>query len=502
MREGQDVVSSASRSQPENAERSTRLTVLLIVLCSAQLILAVDVTVVNVANASIERALHFNAGNLQWTITAYALTFGGFLLLGGRMADLFGRRRLFIAGLAAFAITSLGAGSSQNTVELIGCRAAQGFCAAIVSPAVLSLLAATFPEGRARQRAYGMWATAGSLGGLVGFLFGGIITSTLGWRWIFFINGPIALLAITGAVLTIPKHLAPVERRPRLDIPGALTVTAGLALVIFGLGEAQSTSWTSKPTLIGLTLAPILIAAFVVIEHHTAEPLLPFALLRRRAAVGNLLSVLQQSVGASTAFLAPLLMQQVWGFSAGRAGAATLPLPIGFGIGARLSSRLVPRVGEKRLVSVGFTLVACGCFLLSRIPTHGDYFTTFMPALALRSFGQGLVVVPVVLTVTSGVPKKDQGIAAGLFNMSQQLGGAIGLAVIATVAAAATSPGPNHLAGEAHGIRVAFLVALGIAVVGATLALTAMKGAPRELEREVTLLGPDGEPVPAEDRGP
>jgi EmrB/QacA subfamily drug resistance transporter len=501
MREGQDVVAAGLGSHPENEVRSTRLTVLLIVLCSAQLILAVDVTVVNVANATIERALHFNAGNLQWTITAYALTFGGFLLLGGRMADLFGRRRLFIAGLVGFAITSLGAGSSQNTVELIGCRAAQGFCAAIVSPAVLSLLAATFPEGRARQRAYGMWATAGSLGGLVGFLFGGIITSALGWRWIFFVNGPIAILAITGAVLTIPKHLAPVERRPRLDIPGAVTVTAGLALVIFSLGEAQSTSWSSTPTIIGLTLAPLFILAFVVIEHRTAEPLLPFALLRRRAAVGNLLSVLQQSVGASTAFLAPLLMQQVWGFSAGRAGAATLPLPIGFGIGARLSSRLVPRVGEKRLVSVGFALAACGCFLLSRVPTHGDYFTTLMPALALRSFGQGLVVVPVVLIVTSGVDRKDQGIAAGLFNMSQQLGGAIGLAVIATIAAAATSPGPNHLAGEAHGIRVAFLVALGIAAVGATLALTAMKAAPRQMKREITLLGPDGEPVPADDRG-
>jgi EmrB/QacA subfamily drug resistance transporter len=472
--------------------------VLLIVLCSAQLVLAVDVTVVNVANASIERALHFNAGNLQWTVTAYSLTFGGFLLLGGRMADLFGRRRLFIGGLAGFAITSLGAGSSQNTVELISCRALQGLCAAIVSPAVLSLLAATFPEGRARQRAYGMWATAGSLGGLVGFLFGGIITSTLGWRWIFFVNGPIALLAITGAVATIPEHLAPVERRPRLDVPGAVTVTAGLALVIFGLGEAQSTSWSSLPTIIALTLAPIFIVAFVVIEHRSAEPLLPFALLRRRAAVGNLLSVLQQGVGASTAFLAPLFMQQVWGFSAGRAGAATLPLPIGFGIGARLSSRLVSRVGARRLVGVGFALVVCGCFLLSRAPVHRDYFTTLMPALFLRSFGQGLVVVPVVLTVTAGVEKKDQGIAAGLFNMSQQLGGALGLAAIATIAAAATSPGPNHLAAEAHGIRTAFLVALGIGVAGVLLALASMKSAQSGVRREVTALGPEGEPLSAE----
>ena len=217
MREGQVVVSGGLGSHPENEVRSTRLTVLLIVLCSAQLILAVDVTVVNVANASIERALGFTSANLQWTITAYALTFGGFLLLGGRMADLFGRRRLLIVGLAGVRYPPhSGAGSSQNTVELIGCRAAQGFCAAIVSPAVLSLLAATFPEGRARQRAYGMWATAGSLGGLVGFLFGGIITSALGWRWIFFINGPIAAPRHHRAqMLTIPKHLAPVERADR-----------------------------------------------------------------------------------------------------------------------------------------------------------------------------------------------------------------------------------------------------------------------------------------------
>ena len=243
-----------------------------------------------------------------------------------------------------------------------------------------------------------------------------------------------------------------------------------------------------------------------MIEHHTAEPLLPFALLRRRAAVGNLLSVLQQSVGASTAFLAPLLMQQVWGFSAGRAGAATLPLPIGFGIGARVSSRLVPRrVGAKTpaWVTVGFALAACGCFLLSRVPTHSDYFTTFMPALALRSFGQGLVVVPVVLTVTAGVDKKDQGIAAGLFNMSQQLGGAIGLAVIATIAAAATCrTKPPRRRGH-HGIRIGhfFCVALGIAAVGATLAVTAMKSAPgARHEREITVLGPDGEPIPSRQR--
>ena len=456
-----------------------RANLLLLILCSAQLVLAVDVTVVNVANASIERALGFNSGNLQWTVTAYALTFGGFLLLGGRMSDLFGRRRLFMVGVAGFAITSLCAGSSQNTTELIASRAAQGFCAAVISPAVLSLLAASFPEGRPRQRAYGLWATAGSMGGLVGFLFGGLITSYLGWRWIFFINGPIAALAITGAVFVLPKVEQRGPRR-RLDVPGAISVTFGLALVIYGLGEAQSTSWTSTPTLVALGCAPVLLVGFYFIERRTREPLLPFALLRRRAAVGNLLSVFQQSIGASTAFLAPLFMQQVWGFSAGRAGASTLPLPIGFGIGARLSSRLVARYGGRRLVIIGFTLVAIGCILLARAPTHQSYFETFLPALFIRSFGQGLLVIPIVLSVTSGVQRDDQGIAAGLFNMSQQLGGALGLAAVATVASAAATGAGGGIIGEAHGVRIGFLVAFGLAVSAAIVSTLWLKTPPPE----------------------
>jgi EmrB/QacA subfamily drug resistance transporter len=447
-----------------------RPNLLLLILCSAQLVLAVDVTVVNVANASIERALGFNSGNLQWTVTAYSLTFGGFLLLGGRMSDLFGRRRLFIMGISGFAITSLCAGSSQNTTELIASRAAQGFCAAVISPVVLSLLAATFPDGRPRQRAYGLWATAGSLGGLVGFLFGGLITSFLGWRWIFFVNGPIAVIAITGAVFVLPRIEQRGPRR-RLDIPGAVSVTLGLALVIYGLGEAQSTSWTSMPTIVSLCCAPLLLITFFVIEHRSPEPLLPLALLRRRAAVGNLLSVFQQSIGASTAFLAPLYMQQVWGFSAGRAGASTLPLPIGFGIGARVSSRLVSRYGGRRLVLVGFSLVAIGCLLLARAPSQQSYFATFMPALLIRSFGQGMLIVPIVLSVTSGIRKDDQGIAAGLYNMSQQLGGALGLATVATIASAAATGVGGGVLGEAHGIRIGFLVALGLALVGGVIAM-------------------------------
>ena len=448
---------------------------LLAIMCSAQLVLAIDINVVNIANASIERALHFNSGNLQWTITAYTLTFGGFLLLGGRMADLFGRRRLFMLGVIGFAIASLCAGSSQNTTELIVSRVAQGLCAAVVSPTVLSLLAASFPEGRPRQRAYGMWAMTGSIGGLVGLLCGGVITSLLGWRWIFFINVPVAALAVTGAALVLPKTLPDAESRRRLDLPGAVTVTLGLGLVIYGLGEAQSSSWTATPTLVALASAPLLLVAFYLIERRTKEPLLPLGLLRGRTAVANALAILQQSAGATTGFLAPLFMQQVWGFSALRAGVSTLPLPLGFGIGARFSSLLVGRFSARRIILTGFCLIAVGTAWLIEVPEHQSYFSSLAVPFLIRSIGQGLVIVPIALSATAGVRRADQGIAAGLFNMSQQLGGAIGLAAIATVAAVATSSGGGGLAAETHGIHVAFLVTLCLPLIGAVISVVGLK---------------------------
>jgi EmrB/QacA subfamily drug resistance transporter len=448
---------------------------LLAIMCSAQLVLAIDINVVIIANATIERALHFNSGNLQWTITAYALTFGGFLLLGGRMADLFGRRRLFMWGVIGFAVTSLCAGCSQNTTELIASRAAQGLCAAVISPTVLSLLAASFPEGRPRQRAYGMWATTGSIGGLVGLLFGGVITSLLGWRWIFFINVPVGALAVTGAALLLPKTISDTAPRRRLDLPGALTVTLGLGLVIYGLGEAQSSSWTSTVTLAALSAAPVLLVVFYFIERRTKEPLLPLALLRRRGAVANVLAIFQQSAGATTVFLAPLFMQQVWGFSPFRAGVLTLPLPIGFGIGARISSRLVGRLGSRRIMVIGFSLIAVGTAWLTQVPAHESYFTMLALPLFIRSVGQGLVIVAIALSATAGVRREDQGIAAGLFNMSQQLGGAIGLAAIATVAAAATRSGGGGIAGGTHGIHVAFLVTLCLPVIAVGITLFALR---------------------------
>ena len=284
-----------------------------------------------------------------------------------------------------------------------------------------------------------MWAVTGSIRGLVGFLFGGVITSLLGWRWIFFVNVPVAALVVTGAAIVLPKTL-PDDRTS--STPGCTRRRHGHAwprgLVIYGLGEAQSTSWTSTATLAALIAAPVLIVVFYLIERRTKEPLLPLGLLRRRAAVANLLAIFQQSAGATTGFLAPLFMQQVWGFSPLRAGLSTLPMPLGFGVGARVASHLVGRLGPRRLIFAGFCLVAAGTAWMTQLPAHQSYFASLAVPLLIRSFGQGLVIVPIALSATAGVRREDQGIAAGLFNMSLQLGGATGLAAIATVAAAAT----------------------------------------------------------------
>ena len=265
-----------------------------------------------------------------------------------------------------------------------------------------------------------------------------------------------------------------------------MSVTAGLSLIIYGLGEAQSAGWTSPSTLIAVSLAPLLFIAFGLVERRSADPLVPFALLRRRAAVGNVLATLQSSTAAATVFLAPLYMQQVWGFSPLQAGAASLPLPFGYALGARVSSRLVSRVGTKQLVCAGFLLLGGGALWLARSPVHASYVSTFLPALFIRTVGQALVVVPIVVTLTSGVDKGDQGITAGLFNMSQQLGGTIGLAVIATVAAAASAVGGSHVAAEAHGIRVAFLACGLVAIVGCLLALSSLQAPGNVLEAAPT----------------
>jgi EmrB/QacA subfamily drug resistance transporter len=410
---------------------------------------------------------------LQWTLTAYALTYGGFLLLGGRMTDLYGRRRLFMIGIAGFTAASLFAAAAQSPVHLIAARAAQGTFAAIISPCTLSILATTFAEGQRRQRAYGIWAATGSVGGAIGFLLGGLLTSAFGWRSIFLINGPVGVAAVICAAIWLP-----LDRRERghvtLDLPGAVTVTAGSGLVIFGVGQAEGHGWSSPaalgPIIAGLTL----VGVFAMVEARSQHPLLPARVLKRRNALANIPLTFLAVLSNATIFLASLYLQHIFGYSAGLAGAAVLGLPIGFGIGVNVGSRLVDHLGVRRQSVIGFLVIAASILWLARTPTHASFISTFLPGITGIGLGLGLALIPMITTVTTGVPPDDQGIVAGVYGMSQQMGGAIGLAVIASVAAsgAATAAGEvvRSISEEAHAIRVAFTVTFGAALLAVVLA--------------------------------
>jgi EmrB/QacA subfamily drug resistance transporter len=456
---------------------SERQVLLLVVVCSAQLVLAIDVTVVNVANASIEHALHFSAGNLDWIVAAYSLTFGGFLLLGGRLADIIDPRRLFLCGVVCFGVSSLAAGASQTAAELVACRAMQGACAAVVSPTVLRIVTGAFAEGRSRRLAYSVWAISGSIGGLVGFVLGGFIATALGWRWIFFINGPVAIMVVVGAFIAIrPAEGRGTHRSLRdIDVLGAVSGTLALGLLIYGLGEAQSAGWLAISTLVAFAASPVLLITFILVERGASHPLLPLSLLRRPASVGYIILILQQAVATAAVFLTPLYMQQVWHYSAEFAGLATIPGPLAFALGSQTSSRLLARVGVMPIILAGFFCTAIGSLILAHVPVDRAYLTSVLPALIVRAIGQGLIIVPVLDLVTAGVPERDRGVASGLYNMSQQLGGASGLAAIAAVAAAAVKPQGHVIAGQVHGMRTAFSVCVAIACAGAALTVWALR---------------------------
>jgi EmrB/QacA subfamily drug resistance transporter len=443
---------------------------ILAVLCSSQLLLAVDVTIVAVANPSIGDNLGFTGGSLQWTLTAYALTFGGFLLLGGRMADLFGRRRLFVLGTLGFTVASLAAAAAQSPVQLIAARAAQGLFAALISPCTLSILASTFAEGRLRERAYGIWAATGSLGGMIGFLLGGVLTSAFGWRSIFIINGPIGVAAVACALVWLPGDVARPGTR-RLDVPGAVTVTLGSALAILGVGQAESHGWSSAASFAPLVAGIAVLGAFWLIEARTPQPLLPGRVLRRRGALANVPLTFLAVLSNAVIYLSALYLQNVFGYSAGQSGAAVLGLPVGFGIGVNLGSRFLDRIGARRQAVLGFVLMSLATAWVARTPDDAAFVTTFLPGITGIGLGMGLALIPLITMITSGVAEHDQGIVAGVYGMSQQMGGSIGLAVLAGIAAAGgTADAGGELirtiAEEAHAIRSALAWSVAVAVAG------------------------------------
>ena len=443
----------------------------LLLLAMTQFMIVVDASIVNVALPSIGRELEFSRENLSWVINAYTLVFGGFLLLGGRMADLLGRRRLFMLGLGVFSVASLVGGLSSNDVMLIVARAFQGLGAALVSPAALSIVTTTFAEGAERNRALGVWGAVAGAGGAAGVLLGGVLTEYLGWEWVLWVNVPIGALAIFLAPRLLPESRDEVENRT-FDLPGAFTVTAGLALLVYTIVDAESAGWTSGQTLVLGGVALALLATFVAIESRTRAPLMPLGIFRLQTLRGaNVVGLLIGMSLFSMFFFISLYLQQVLGFSALETGLAYLPLSIFIILSAGAASQLVTRLGFKPPLTAGLILIAIGLLWFSRVDPGGSYVGDVLFPSLIVAVGLGFSFVPVTIAAVTGTSPAEAGLASGLINTSQQIGGALGVAILASVANSVTNGSTLADPGAAltEGFQSAFLVGAGFAVLGAIL---------------------------------
>jgi EmrB/QacA subfamily drug resistance transporter len=454
------------------SEATDKRWIALILLCVAQFVVVLDASIVNVALPTIGRALDFTESNLPWVVNAYVLTFGGFLLLGGRLADLLGRRRVFMAGLVLFALASLAGGLATDSGQLIVARAVQGLGAAILSPAALSIVATTFRDGAERNKALGIWGAVAGSGGAAGVLLGGVLTETLGWEWVLWVNVPIGLIAAAVAPSLIAESHSEDETR-HFDVAGAVTVTAGLSLLVYALVDAESAGWGSTRTIGLLILAALLLAAFVFVERRSRAPLVPFSIFRIRTITGaNVVGILTGASLFSMFFFISLYMQQVLGYSPIRAGLSYLPLAVSIIISAGIASQLVTKVGFKPILAAGMALIAAGLLWFSRISVDGSFTADILGPSLLAAVGLGFSFVSVTIAAVSGIEDREQGLASGLINTSQQVGGALGLAILSAVSISVT--GSSHdPAVLTEGFQSAFLVGACFAVLGliATLLL-------------------------------
>jgi EmrB/QacA subfamily drug resistance transporter len=447
----------------------------LLLLAMTQFVIVIDASIVNIALPSIGRALHFSQASLSWVVNAYTLTFGGFLLLGGRLADLMGRRRMFMIGLVVFSLASLAGGLAQSEGWLITARAVQGLGGAIVSPAALSIVTTTFAEGQERNRALGVWGAVAGAGGAAGVLLGGILTSGLSWRWVLFVNVPIGLLSAALAPRLLQESHAEHETRS-FDFPGAITVTAGLALLVYATVDAVNVGWSSARTIAELAGAFLLLAAFLMIEMRQRAPLMPFSIFRLRTLRGaDMVALLIGMSLFSMFFFVSLYMQQVLHYSALRAGISYLPLAVGIILSAGLASAWVTRFGFKPVLLAGMLLVAGGLFWFSKVPaTGGTFLGDVLGPSLLAAVGLGFSFVPVTIAAVTGTRPHEAGLASGLVNTAQQVGGALGLAILATVANSRTDDllrqgGHSMAYALTKGFERAFLVGTGFALAGAAL---------------------------------
>jgi EmrB/QacA subfamily drug resistance transporter len=451
----------------------------LVLLCAAQFMVVLDASIVNVALPSIKTALHFSQTDLQWVVNAYTLTFGGFLMLGGRAADLLGRRRVFSAGLIVFSLASLAGGLAQSEAWLIVARGVQGLGAAILSPAALSIVTTTFSEGAERNKALGIWGALAGGGGAAGVLLGGVLTSGLGWEWVLFVNVPIGLLAVILVPRLIRESRAEAEHKS-YDLAGALTITAGLMLLVYALVRTTSVGWGATSTILLLALSVLLLVTFVAVETRARAPLVPLRIFRTRSiSSANAVGLLVGASLFSMFFFISLYLQEVLRFSALKSGVSYLPLSLGIILSAGLASALVNRVGAKSVLVAGLTLIATGLLIFTGVRTHGTFTGDVLLPSIIVAVGLGFAFVPLTILAVSGVSNQDAGLASGLINTSQQVGGAIGLAILSTVATARTS----DLLKAAHGAHGAlpaaltsgfshaFAVGAGFAAFGILLAL-------------------------------
>lgn len=459
-------------------------TVLLVLVCLAQLMVILDVSVVNVALPAIKGGLHFSTTGLQWVVNAYTLTFAGFLLLGGRAADLLGRRRVFLAGTALFSFASLACALASSSSMLIAARALQGLGGAVISPASLAIITTSFAEGAERNKALGVWGAMGGVGGSLGALLGGVLTQGLGWPAIFVINIPIGLAVIALGPRLIPEGRSELEHR-HFDVLGATLVTGALTALVFGIVRTDSLGWGDAGVLGPLAGGIALLAAFAWVEGRVAlAPLVPLSIFRLgRLRTANLVIFLSYAAVFAMWFFVSLFLQQVLGYDALQAGLAFVPMTLSVVAGTTLAPRLAARFGEGRVLALGMLLTAAGLLLLTGVRPGDSYAGAVLPGGMLSALGLGLTLVPATIAAVSGVPRQQSGLASGLLNTSRLIGGALGLAVLSTIAVSQTHAdlhGAASVSGSAlsSGFRLAFLTAAAISVLGALVALS-LRGRPQ-----------------------
>jgi EmrB/QacA subfamily drug resistance transporter len=483
----------------EDGTRQVSHWLVLILLALAQFMVILDVSIVNVALPSIQKAFHMTQTDLQWIVTAYTITFGGFLLLGGRSADLFGRRKMFLIGVIVFTLASLADGLAQSGNQLIIFRAIQGAAGAFMSPAALSIILVTYSEGHERNVALSVWGAVASGGAAVGVLLGGILTQYLSWRWIFFVNVPIGILVVLASLRILDKYEVDLGHNS-LDLPGAVLGTGGIMLLVYGLVKAPQYGWLSTHTFVFLGAAIVAIAAFIINEARTRYPLMPLHIFKIRNLSGADTVMLCMAAGLfAVFFFTTLYLQLVLGYTPIRTGLSFLIVPVAVGLSASTVPKIIQRVGYRPILMVSPLFVSGGLFWLSHIPVNGTYWGNVAPGLIVMGLGMGATFVAATVAATSGVPPHESGLASGILNTSQQVGGAVGLAVLTGIAASATK---DYLAGLhlqaqptqhvlntalVHGFHDGYLIASTFGIAGSLVATFVLKQRRSDIGKEIDL---------------